>query len=226
MARIIFIEGLQGCGKTTISEWLSNQMRPWGRECAWYNEDAEHPIGRLYDPEKCPDVADYIETSTERWSDFASREQQEARTTVFDGRLLMCPVCGLLRFAVGADRIVPFIKGLAEAVSGMSPLLVYLHAPDYPPVFAAMCRRRGEKTEEIYVDRHNKSQFAKNREAYGYDGLVQFELEVKAVVEQLVDLLNMPKLALDITGQEWDVYKRRIMQFVEPFLENNVPDLV
>ena len=55
---------------------------------------------------------------------------------------------------------------------------------------------------------------------------MQFELEVKAVVEQLVDLLNMPKLALDITGQEWDVYKRRIMQFVEPFLENNVPDLV
>lgn len=223
MARIIFVEGLQGCGKTTISEWLSQQFTARGMDCAWHKEDAPHPIGMHYMPEEYRDVAAYMEGSTARWSAFAAQEQQEGKITLFDGRLLMCPIWALLRFNVETDKIIGFVRGLAEAVSAMEPLLVYLYAPDYPLVFASMCRRRGNKTQDIYVERHDQSLYAQNRQDYGYDGLVHFELEHKTVTEQLVETLDMPKLTVDITGQEWDAYKERIMQFVGPFLENTGP---
>ena len=105
----------------------------------------------------------------------------------------MCPTWSLLRFDVEIDRITAFVQGLARAVSVMQPLLVYLHAPDYSAVFASMCRRRGPKTQGIYVDRHDRSPYARNRQRYGYDGLVRFELEHKAVVERLIETRACPR---------------------------------
>ncbi len=223
MTKIIFVEGLQGCGKTTISEWLSHQIRTRGGESAWYREDAEHRLGMHYMPDKCADVAQYMKMSAVRWSAFASEHGEKDIITVLDGRLLMCPTWSLLRHNMEAEKIAAFVGGLAGAVAILAPMLVYLHAPDYRAVFAAMCQRRGQKTEDIYVRRHNETLYAQSRQALGYEGLVRFELEHKAIVEQLFDSLNMPKLDVDITGQEWDSYKQTIMQFVEPFLGNAIP---
>jgi hypothetical protein len=176
-----------------------------------------------YMPDKYSDVAEYMILSAARWSAYRSENQHKGIIDVFDGRLLMCPTWSLLRYDIETNRIETFVRCLAGSVSVLSPLLVYLHAPDYRPFFDAMCQRRGQKTRDIYVGRHNETPYAKSRQAYGYEGLVRFELEHKAIVERLVESLNMPKLVVDITGQEWDAYKRRIMRFVGPFLENTGP---
>ena len=72
MTRIILIEGLQGCGKTTIATWLSNRIAGWGTTCRWYEEVAPHSVGLHYMPEQYRDVADYMEAATARWTAFAA----------------------------------------------------------------------------------------------------------------------------------------------------------
>lgn len=214
MTRLILVEGLQGCGKTTISKFVSDELTCRGFPCTWCEEAAKHPIGMQYMLEKYDGVDDYMSKATVRWSAFAAEACKTDHVTVMDGRLLMCPVAGLLRHDVEAGEIHSFIRELSATTSSLGPVLVYLHSPDYPLVYSAMCRRRGKRTRQIYVERNDKSPYAKSRALQGYEGLLRFWLEHKEITERLVEGLDMPKMTVDVSEGQWDAYRERIMRFL------------
>ena len=214
MTKLILVEGLQGCGKTTISKFVSDELTRRGVQCTWCKEDAEHPTGKQYVPEKYDGVDDYMDKAVKRWSAFAAGAAQADHVTVMDGRLLMCPVAGLLRHDVGAGEIHSFVLALSAAASSLGPVLVYLYSPDYPSILSAMCRRRGERTRQIYIERNDKSPYARGRGLRGYEGLVRFWMDHKEITEKLVEELHMPKISLDVSDLRWDAYRQRIIQFL------------
>jgi hypothetical protein len=171
-----------------------------------------------YIADKYSGVGDYMETAIARWSSFAAEACKTDQVTVMDGRLVMCPVWGLLRQDIEEGRIRSFVSELADAISPLDPVLIYLHSPDYPAVFAAMCQRRSRRTEGIYIERQDKSPYAKSRGLHGYEGLLRFWLEHKEIAEIIVRELEMPKRLVDISGQEWETYRKEVMQFLTPHL--------
>jgi hypothetical protein len=96
----------------------------------------------------------------------------------------------------------------------MTPSLLYVHQPDYASALRRICDERGEEIESEYVRENEACAYAKQQGLQGFDGLVQFWLDVRSIMEQLVDELALPGLNIDNSQQKWDQYEQQIGEFL------------
>ena len=66
------------------------------------------------------------------------------------------------------------------------------------------------RPEWIASNPFSNSVYGKRRGLTGFEGLIEFWLEVRAIMEQLFEKLDIAKLAIDISARRWAQYHEQI----------------
>lgn len=213
--RLILVEGLPGSGKSSTAQFICDQLQRNGHKARWYYEEEEpHPlaVGGLRDADA---FQDYSRAVRRRWRGFARRTAKATEIPIIEARFLQDAIFPLLSADVSPALIVAHLKAVVKICMPLNPALVYLHQPDYGKTMRRICDQRGERIEKLYVSRNESSVYGKRLGLTGFEGLVQFWLAVRAIMEKLLNAVDTTKLAIDNTERLWAQYYQQVGDWLD-----------
>jgi len=133
MNNIIFVEGIPGCGKSTTSQYIYEQLKNNGYDVEWLHEGIQdHPFyerHNLYNEQGFLDkdaFVDYLNVFKKEMKTIKDLVEGEGKVFVVDGLILT----GFTNTYLNADckdaDIQTYFKALMQVLVGLKPLLVYL----------------------------------------------------------------------------------------------------
>jgi len=213
--RLILVEGLPGSGKSTTAQYVYDQVRRNGGRARWYYEDeTPHPVAATKGVQRPRGFKEFSQAALARWRDLVSRTRRSGETAIIDAHFFQDTIIALLRANVKRALIADHIRAVAEICQPLQPSLVYLHQPEYAAALRRLLDQRGERIEQLYIHRNDHSRYAQRRNLSGFDGLVHFYLDMRAMMEQLVEGLDMPSLSIDCTDRDWPAYYGKAGEFL------------
>ena len=218
--RLILVDGCPGSGKSSTSQFLWRQLQQAGHTCRWYHEEERpHPVAPNKGISNSKGFREYGRSTLVGWRDFARRARRSKEVSIIESHFFQDTVGPLLHANVKSTRTVELVQGIAESCAPLQPVLLYLHQPDYAATMRRMLDERGSRVEELYIRDSTASAYAKRRGLEGFDGLVQGWVAARAIMEQLLEGLDLPTLSIDNTAGDWDSYNRQIGDFLTITLE-------
>ena len=118
--KIIFVEGMPGCGKSTLSDNLSAMLQEKGcKSCSYQELDKNHPISLFGEMKNGAHSIQYLEKYLNRWEIFVKSNSRKNDIHIFDA----APLQNSVRFAVEAgyaERGNKYIIDLERILSDVS----------------------------------------------------------------------------------------------------------
>lgn len=198
--RLILVEGLPGCGKSTTAQFIAIQLRRSGRAARWYyEEETPHPILKGRFPGATWEG--YIEDRLARWAEFATFVNASDEIHIVESTLFQTPIMTMLREDAATTTILDFLQRLQESLRPLPPLLLYLRHPDSGAALRTIFARRGSHWEDHHVRVLADSAYGQARGAAGVPGLLAYWREHAALMERAVTSSPLATLVLDVTSQ-------------------------
>lgn len=153
MNNIVFIEGVSGVGKTTITMSLSDKLREMGYESECYLEGANDnpldPFNGTYPPPMS--LTTFSETYMQCWRDFAENQLKRDFILILDGTFLHHQTNDLIRdYNASYDVIENHLSNLLHIIQHLNPIIFYLLSSDVGlrVIQARKSRNQSTPTEE------------------------------------------------------------------------------
>jgi hypothetical protein len=173
-------------------------------------------------PSKLPTLDDFIAAQLSLWTVFVAQAKPSAAVTILDSSFFQNPLAILLRQDVSPKNILNSVRSVAKVVHPLEPVLLYFDQSTVEDALHAICTRRGRAWEKFHVRRMNDTPFARHRGVTGFEGLLRFWREHKALVDQLAAEFSRNKLLLNRSRGDWPSHYRNIAAFLSlPFLADD-----
>ena len=213
--KIIFVEGMPGCGKSTLADNLAAMLREKGDESFSYQElDKKHPVYVVREKETDAHSIQYLEKYLSRWKCFVKSNNLRNEVHIFDAT----PFQSFVRFAIeagNADKSSEYISELEKILSGISSCLIYLK-PDCPLQQTDYCIRDKGKVWGSKVSNYLEStNFSKQHGWEGVAGMKKFWSCYVSICDLLVAEIGMPKRVIRSAPGEWDRVQEEVFNFVD-----------
>lgn len=220
-SKAIFVEGIMGSGKSTIAQFIAEELgkRLVNARCVLESE-LPHPTRVMWDlphphkPWLDTDIPSFLEMTLKKWEAFVSEARQSDLVTVFDGQFLHGDVTSLLMMDADKKTIVDHVHRFAQMGAGINPALIYFYQSDLLGSMEELLRARGERWENYQIEWKVESPFCRNRGLEGRDGLLELYREYRSISDELVGALEIEKLSIESTDQNWTDYRARIIRFL------------
>ncbi|MEE3042996.1 MAG: hypothetical protein VX948_19200 [Candidatus Latescibacterota bacterium] len=216
--RLILVEGCPGSGKSSTAQFLGRQLQRAGHTCRWYyEEERPHPLAALKGIDRSKGYREFGTAALIRWRDFVRRARRSKEITIVESHFFQNLITPLLRANVKPERIGKVVHKMAEFVTPLRPMMVYLHQPDYATTMRRILDERGARIEH-YIRLSENSAYGKRHGLEGFDGLVQNWVDTRTLMEQLIEDLEFPTLSIDNSAGDWSAYLEQIGEFLStPF---------
>lgn len=216
-ARLVFVEGLPGAGKTTIGKWLADHHPGWRflEEGPTFerpvhplrvNSKLEHPMAVWQDLS----AMEYPAFSLGLWRDFVA---SATGSVVCDGLLFHGNMTDLMLVDAPRELICDYVHAILDTVQALDPAVIYMRQPDVTGALRATCEHRGEGWQQYQVDWKMSSPYARRRGLAGFEGMVRLYEEYVAICDELFDGLTVPRLRVELDG-DWTSVRRDILSFL------------
>jgi thymidylate kinase len=218
--RLIIIEGMMGSGKSTLTVFVSRQLRKNKIRQARIMEAMKHPTTVLI---KLPNwkkpwlelsVAQYTGLSQQSWERFVRGILPEKTTYVYDGQFFHGDFTVLMMMGAEKPALFDYIEQLEKTVRPLNPAFIYLYQNPVDQALERIANVRGKGWVNHQVCWKVESPYCQARGYSGRDGWVQMYRDYRALTDELYDRLQMQKLAIDVTGQAWPEYEARVLAFL------------
>ena len=130
---IIFIEGVSGVGKTTITAHLCDKLQSIGYKAKCYLEgDCDNPL----DPFKgrypsSKSLSEFCEAYFQYWQNYVKNHSSNSNVLVLDGTLFHHPINDLLRIYNATDEFITSqILSMLSVIQPLYPIVFYLSSDD------------------------------------------------------------------------------------------------
>jgi len=215
MMRIIFVEGMPGCGKSTLTDNLAAMLREKGNESFSYQElDKEHPVYVRRDKVTDTHSIQYQKKYLNRWECFIRSSRHKKVVHIFDAT----PFQSFVRFAIeagDADKCFGCLSALEMILSDISSCLIYLR-PDCPLRQTDYCIRDKGEMWGIKVSSYIEStRYSKQHGWQGVAGMRKFWDRYVSICDSLVAEINMPKKVIRSAPGEWERMQEEAFTFVD-----------
>jgi len=224
VARLIFVEGFPGGGKSTTAQFLARLLLRRGQAARWvYEEEAPHPLVPPQPSRGYRSWDAFVEARVARWRAFAAAAADYDVTVVPESALLQTPIATMLMRNAEPAVIEALVHRLVESAAPLNPSLVYLDRRDPEAAFRAIGERRGMAWLLHHVQASAGFAFTQARRLSGLDGLLAYWRAHAELCGAIVGRLDLPKLVLDGGPGGWTERRRRICDFVGvPFEDDPV----
>ena len=226
--RLIIVDGFAGTGKSTTAQWIWLQgvrhvphrthraQQGHGRRALWFHEhQAAHPIFCYDEVEELLDLkpGPFEDRILANWSAFA-RDDTAPAVRIIEGSLFQLTVGVMLALNVPSRRIERTLVEIERLVSGLAPALVYLFYRNTRHGLLRIRDHRGGYWLDGMTAILGRSPYGRRHRVRDVDGLVAFYRRQRAIIETALARLTLRRLAIDISGGRWDLYRRRMAAFL------------
>ncbi|WP_454691997.1 hypothetical protein [Achromobacter aloeverae] len=216
--RMVIVEGIMGSGKSTTMRFIAKHLQQSGRPAVPIHERTDpHPVRATdelehwFEPWRDTTPADLAERALARWSAFVERTQSSAEIPILDGQLFHGDLTHLLLMEADAELIAGYVRKLATVIAPLNPFVLYLWQEDVGAAIRTICAERGVEWIDYQVKWKLASPYCVRRGYEGLDGLISLYRDYRRLTDGLFEGLPLAKLAIENSGREWGVYKRRIL---------------
>ena len=211
---IIFVEGMPGCGKSTLTDNISAMLLENGSESYSHQElDKNQPVYVVREKEIDPRSTKYLEKSLRRWEKFVRSNDLKNEVHIFDAK----PFQGYVRLAIEAgnsEKCTEYISELLNILSNTSSCLVYLK-PDCPMKQTDYCiRDKGEAWGSKVSSYLESTHYSKQQGWVGVAGMREFWGRYVEICDSIVTEINIPKKIIRSAPGDWDRVQEEAFNFV------------
>jgi len=194
--KLIFIDGIVGCGKSRLAQRLWLHLRKSGRDAEWFAEpQSGHPLHDLGDLSNL-DATAARALAVEAWRNFVDERRASERITVLDATLLQASVRFFEFFAIPPQDWQPALARLLQVAEPLAPALIYLHPKDPDRFMDRVAEIRGaewrSEMEAVFA------QFG------GFAGMRAYYAERLKQDLALIEDLDLPSIKLASDRDGWD----------------------
>lgn len=228
MNQLYIIEGLPCSGKSSTARFVADALEQMGkRVCCMDEGTLNHPAdyefhafvdGRVislntispeslhtYLPNKIYDgLPWHIEAPLmlDKWRQFV-READADTVYVFNCVLLQNPMCEtMMRFGMTETESAAHIRRIAEIITPMKPVVIYLHNDDIANSVHLASEERPGWLEAV-IPYHCEGAYGKSIGAEGVEGYVACLTERQRREERILQTLPLQAVTLDNPQRDW-----------------------
>ncbi len=135
-----------------------------------------------------------IELITENWKDFAKRATSENKVYIFECCFIQNPITvGMIKYGADKETIINYIKGLAQSIKSLEPILLYVDQADLDYSFKKAVQERPKEWFEGFVNYYTKQGYGHINELEGLEGTLSVLKARKEVEMNVISQLDMKK---------------------------------
>jgi hypothetical protein len=206
--QLVIVEGIMGSGKSTTTLDIAHRLEASGNLAVGITEGVSpHPIRFDWDaPWSEMQAADLARSSVAKWRSYVDSARTAARISIVDGQLFHGNLTSLFLLEADADLMAAYCREIVTLIKPLRPLLIYLRQDDVDRAIRAVSRERGETWVSYQADWKLESPYAMRRGLAGLEGLIALYRDYRAVTDQLYADLDLPKIRIETSRQEWARY--------------------
>jgi thymidylate kinase len=226
----IFVEGINGSGKSTTAEFLTNYLTQHKIAARFLPEGGRgHPL-RVATSLPHPfqiwrDITaeEFVRISLRKWESFVKAVWQCDELTICDGLLFHGNMMDLLLLNAEPKVVQRYIKDVISLLRDLRPVLIYLYQADVAQALRRIGGTRGDEWISVQVRWKLASPYGRKRGLQqmpafnlpGFGGLIRLFTEFRSLSDAIVSELPIPVLQIDNTAGAWPDYYRKILNFLE-----------
>lgn len=156
----------------------------------------------------------------ESWDAFGDKAAHGEELYLFECILLQNPLSALLaRFDEPPHVVEGHVRALAESVTALRPVLVYLDAGEPRAALERVAAERPAAWLESVIAYHCEQGHGLAHGLTGFDGYVELMRRRREVELALLPSLAMPTLHVEVGDGDWETHRSRITAFVGSHLD-------
>lgn len=232
--RYIFVEGINGSGKSTTAQFLTNYFAEHKIPARFLPEGGRgHPLRvaaslpRPFQIWRDITADEFIRTSLRKWQGFVNAARQSNAVTICDGLLFHGNMMDLVLLDPKPGAVQSYIKEVISLLRDLHPVLIYLYQDDVAEALRRTGTKRGDEWISGQVRWKLSSPYGRQRgleqmpafDLPGFGGLIRLFTEFRSLSDTIVADLPIPVLKIDNTAGAWSEYYRNILNFLELPLE-------
>jgi hypothetical protein len=211
---MVLVEGIPFTGKSTTSEYITQQLNLNGYPAQWVPEGVM--LERYF-----PDVlASFTEakpltqeTLWQNWSAFVETVRQAPATFVVDSALSYAAIFRLLQADTPTPEIIAWLDRLAELLAPLHPRVIHLTG-NVEQLAKTSIVERGAGWEKQLVSQSEATLYQQARGRKGVEGAIRMLEETQELAKRIL-ATGWQLLTLDVTGGDWPTYQQMILDFLE-----------
>lgn len=211
-SRIVIVEGIMGSGKSTTVLRLADRLKTSGVSVLGITEGVSpHPIRFDWDvPWADMPATQLAKSAAARWCAYANSVAMSKSITVVDGQLFHGNLTSLFLLDADIALMRRYVHDVAAAIKLLRPLLIYFHQDDVDRAIRTIAAERGDAWVTYQVDWKLAAPYAVRHGLAGLEGLIALYRDYRQLTDQLYADLDIPKISIENSGQEWAKYEETI----------------
>ncbi|MDF2474355.1 MAG: hypothetical protein K0R21_2137 [Anaerocolumna sp.] len=218
--KLIFIEGIPGSGKSTITDFISNELSRIGENNIPYFEWTEnHPI--VVDDEvwfthdKLKSLNTYKQLNYQKWSEYVGETADNSNIGIFDCSFIQNPVNAFLLLLNEDSTVIhEFYKDLFKIIGSLNPILIYLKQDNVETTFNRVFNSRPEKWGKFIVDYICNSEYGNENGLSGVEGVIKYLKNRQSIEDEVFEYYPYKKLLINNSDFNLSKVKDTVCNFL------------
>jgi thymidylate kinase len=233
--RLILLEGIPGSGKSTMGQFLAQELHALGISHRWwYEEKQAHPLYVFQDPASLQQALDdlagskshqVVKAALDKWRALAASIASDDAIVLLDSCLLGYLTWTLFAFDVPSAEIQAYLDQVERILRSLSPCLIYLYQADLAHALQRIAERRGGQTRERLIRNATQSPFGQRLGLQGFDGMVAYWAAYRQLADAACQATGYATLAIETGVGDWPAYQQQARAFLElsPLVRAAIP---
>lgn len=234
--KLIIVDGHCSVGKSSISKWITKQIK-LGQDAYWLHEECDnHPIRHGEFRFGALDTAEGMESNRlgmlKKWEAFRDSIKASGKICVTEGCLLHAYDRYFIHSCWTEDEMLAYYAQVLAVLDELDPIIAFLHKPDLRKSLEKAFLARGSWWRDLILKRDDLHVYFKDHVYVDENSMFDaIEFEQRKMME-IFDRLDCTKIKIDTSEEKWDKYVQQVISLfgakfrkVEPYPFDPTPYL-
>jgi len=219
--RLIFIEGIVGSGKSTLTRFLARQASRNHILARGVVEHARpHPIHAYrslphwQQPWLDISINGLIEASLGKWRQFVGQMERGETVYYLDGGLFQGDFISLFLMDCSAQALLDYYQYVLETIHSLHSVAIVLDPEDLTGMLQQVCTQRGASWIHYQVNWRMLSPYFQSHKLAGLDGWVQMYANFRELTAQALGQSTIPRLSIETGAGDWNGFRQQSLDWL------------
>lgn len=215
ISRLLFFEGPPGGGKSSISQFVTQQLQAAHIAVDWIEEHTlDATVFAAFSDALDAAPAEAIEALLTGWRQLLERLPAAPGVCCLDGAFFHSTLKLLLAYDYDQAHIAHYLQALYDLLAPLAPALVYLTG-DVEHIMRAIILERGAQWAANVADDVAQYPCQQRRQHSGIEGMVSFFIESQRQLEAIAATYPFAYHRIDTTARDWEQYQRAVCAWLD-----------
>ncbi|MFX0107547.1 MAG: hypothetical protein ACFE7R_04620, partial [Candidatus Hodarchaeota archaeon] len=189
-----------------------------GVKARWFHElETDNPLFDIQymKTRRIDDVEGYIERTLSKWSALVREIESKEMVYVIDSYLLQSTIGHLFDSNANENQILDLASKVPPIIAPLCPVIIYFNPADTKKALYGLEDKRGKEWIKQRSENQKSCPYAIENNLQGFDGWVTMLSRRAELSDRILASYPFPKLIIDPTEGEWDLYYKQILEFVD-----------